>query len=50
MHSKRLPAIVDRAVEKKLIKGQAEIRWDKEVDKIMEGDRRKPRQKNTHHR
>ena len=35
MQSKRLPAIVDRAVWKKVTKGQP-VRWDKEVEKVWQ--------------
>ena len=33
----RLPALVDGAVWKEVTKGQAGIRWDKEVEKIWKG-------------
>ena len=33
MQSKRLPALVDRAVWKKVTKGQP-VRWDKEVERV----------------
>ena len=35
MQSKRLPAKVDRAVWKKVTKGQP-VRWDKEVEKVWQ--------------
>ena len=35
MQSKRLPTIVDRAVWKKVTKGQP-VRWDKEVEKVWQ--------------
>ena len=35
MQSKRLPAIVDRAVCKKVTKGQP-VRWDKEVERVWQ--------------
>ena len=37
MQRKRLPALVDRVVWKKVTKGQAGIRWDKEVEKVWKG-------------
>ena len=37
MQRKRLPAIVDRAMWKKVTKGQAGKRWDKEVEKVWKG-------------
>ena len=35
IQSKRLPAIVDRAVWKKVTKGQP-VRWDKEVERVWQ--------------
>ena len=34
---KRLPAILERAVWKKITKGRAEIKWDNVVEKIWKG-------------
>ena len=42
MHRKRLPAVVDRAVWKKVTKGRGGVRWDRSRES-MEGDRRKQR-------
>ena len=35
MQSKRLPAVVDRAVWKKVTRGQP-VRWEKEVEKVWQ--------------